>query len=360
MCRPQSTPQWRDDEEALTRWKQGTTGMPLVDANMRELAATGWMSNRGRQNVASYLILDLGIDWRRGADHFESLLLDYDTASNWGNWVAAAGLTGGRLNKFNITKQSRDYDANGDYLRAWLPELAEVPTEYVLRSLTVSTAQHSSALAGTELGVPYAGTSTFRRTCRQQCSNKQAALSVETIQRRSRLPVGMVHTAEEMGVAKVAAVAAVHGRADVTTSATRQSKRDATGDRGSRESRVAGQVKLDGHNSGHAPRSVAVAFIDAYLCINLLVAMTSSGKAFATLPRIFKCAHPGASSLSSHNRYAVVEPPRGYRLSSEELLTELAENLLFLRATLFERDRMTAITVLTRSFSAAAASSSSS
>lgn len=105
--------------------------MPLVDANMRELAATGWMSNRGRQNVASYLILDLGIDWRRGADHFESLLLDYDTASNWGNWVAAAGLTGGRLNKFNITKQSRDYDANGDYLRAWLPELAQVPTEYV-------------------------------------------------------------------------------------------------------------------------------------------------------------------------------------------------------------------------------------
>jgi deoxyribodipyrimidine photo-lyase len=127
----QSAPQWREDEEALTRWKQGNTGMPLVDANMRELAATGWMSNRGRQNVASYLILDLGIDWRRGADHFESLLLDYDTASNWGNWVAAAGLTGGRVNKFNITKQSRDYDASGDYLRAWLPELAQVPTEYV-------------------------------------------------------------------------------------------------------------------------------------------------------------------------------------------------------------------------------------
>lgn len=112
--------------------------MPLVDANMRELAATGWMSNRGRQNVASYLILDLGIDWRRGADHFESLLLDYDTASNWGNWVAAAGLTGGRVNKFNITKQSHDYDANGDYLRAWLPELARVPTECVHRKHSFS------------------------------------------------------------------------------------------------------------------------------------------------------------------------------------------------------------------------------
>ena len=60
--------------------------MPLVDANMRELAATGFMSNRGRQNVASYLALDLQLDWRDGADHFESLLLDYDVCSNWGNW----------------------------------------------------------------------------------------------------------------------------------------------------------------------------------------------------------------------------------------------------------------------------------
>lgn len=70
--------------------------MPLVDANMRELAATGFMSNRGRQNVASYLVLELGVDWRRGADWFEHLLLDHDVTSNWGNWVAAAGLTGAR------------------------------------------------------------------------------------------------------------------------------------------------------------------------------------------------------------------------------------------------------------------------
>ena len=75
----------------LQRWKEGTTGVPLVDANMRELAATGFMSNRGQQNVASYLALDLQLDWRDGADHFESLLLDYDVCSNWGNWAAAAG-----------------------------------------------------------------------------------------------------------------------------------------------------------------------------------------------------------------------------------------------------------------------------
>ncbi len=65
------------------------------------------MSNRGRQNVASYLALDLEEDWRQGADWFESCLLDYDVCSNWGNWVAAAGMTGGRINAFNITKQAR-------------------------------------------------------------------------------------------------------------------------------------------------------------------------------------------------------------------------------------------------------------
>jgi FAD binding domain of DNA photolyase len=68
----------QSDPEALQRWKAGRTGNPLVDANMRELTATGFMSNRGRQNAASYLVHDLGLDWRLGADHFESLLLDYD------------------------------------------------------------------------------------------------------------------------------------------------------------------------------------------------------------------------------------------------------------------------------------------
>ena len=126
---------WRSDaehaQECLQRWTTGTTGWPLVDANMRELNATGFMSNRGRQNVASFLVLDCGIDWRYGASFFENRLLDYDVYSNWGNWVAAAGLTGGRVNKFNILKQSKDYDAEGRYVRAWLPELKDVPNEYI-------------------------------------------------------------------------------------------------------------------------------------------------------------------------------------------------------------------------------------
>ncbi|EOD19626.1 hypothetical protein EMIHUDRAFT_209270 [Emiliania huxleyi CCMP1516] len=122
---------WRSDAQLLQRWKDGELGVPLVDANMRELKATGFMSNRGRQNVASYLALDLQLDWREGAEHFEALLLDYDVCSNWGNWVSAAGLTGGRVNRFNIVKQSKDYDADGAYVRHWLPELKDVPSQFV-------------------------------------------------------------------------------------------------------------------------------------------------------------------------------------------------------------------------------------
>jgi deoxyribodipyrimidine photo-lyase len=79
----------------------------------------GYMSNRGRQNVASYLALDMSHDWRAGADWFESVLTDYDVCSNWGNWVAAAGLTGGRINKFNITKQSKVRPGGFGLRRMW-------------------------------------------------------------------------------------------------------------------------------------------------------------------------------------------------------------------------------------------------
>merc|ERR1712070_1278144 len=111
---------WKGTREALQLWKEGRTGDKLVDANMRELAATGFMSNRGRQNVASFLIFDLQVDWRYGAAHFEEHLLDYDPMSNWGNWVAAAGLTGQRVNRFNTKKQLSDYDPNREYVNLWL------------------------------------------------------------------------------------------------------------------------------------------------------------------------------------------------------------------------------------------------
>jgi deoxyribodipyrimidine photo-lyase len=89
---------------------------------MRELAATGYMSNRGRQNVASYLVHDLGVDWRLGAAHFEHHLLDYDAASNAGNWLYIAGLGNDpRPNRrFNLDRQTQMYDPEGTYIHHWL------------------------------------------------------------------------------------------------------------------------------------------------------------------------------------------------------------------------------------------------
>jgi len=150
----QNLPHWGStDPEAFQRWVQGQTGYPLVDANMREMAMTGYMSNRGRQNVASFLIHDMGHDWRAGARYFESVLLDYDVASNWGNWVAAAGLTGGRVNRFNILKQSKDYDASGEYVRHWVPELRALPPSLVHNPSQMSAADQ--ARYGVKIGIDY-------------------------------------------------------------------------------------------------------------------------------------------------------------------------------------------------------------
>lgn len=108
----------------LQKWIEGKTGVDFVDANMLELKHTGFMSNRGRQNVASYLCNDLKIDWRLGAAYFEQQLIDYDVCSNWGNWAYLAGVgndpRGNRY--FNIEKQASDYDKNGDYRNLWLNE----------------------------------------------------------------------------------------------------------------------------------------------------------------------------------------------------------------------------------------------
>lgn len=100
---------------------QCETGQPFVDAHLRELIQTGFMSNRGRQNVASYLMYQLALPWQQVAALFETFLIDYDAASNWGNCAYIAGVSfdprGGR--HFNIEKQQKDYDPLGEYVRAW-------------------------------------------------------------------------------------------------------------------------------------------------------------------------------------------------------------------------------------------------
>lgn len=116
----------KNDKVAFKKWMNGMTGIPFIDANMREIKATGYMSNRGRQNVASFLTKDLEINWTWGASYFESQLIDYDVCSNWGNWNYVAGVGNDpRENRyFNIMSQATKYDPHGDYVRYWIPELA--------------------------------------------------------------------------------------------------------------------------------------------------------------------------------------------------------------------------------------------
>lgn len=113
-------------------WRYGKTGIPFVDANMHELVKTGFMSNRGRQNVASFLVHDLKLDWRAGAAWFEHCLLDYDPASNYGNWNYVSGIGNDpRENRyFNVIKQAHQYDANAQYVKHWLKQLQKLPATF--------------------------------------------------------------------------------------------------------------------------------------------------------------------------------------------------------------------------------------
>jgi len=111
-----------NDEELIRRWKEGTTDSGFINANMLELKNTGWMSNRGRQNVASYFCKVLKQDWRIGAACFEELMIDYDVHSNYGNWMYLAGVGNDNRDRiFNPEKQAEMYDPNQEFIQLWLP-----------------------------------------------------------------------------------------------------------------------------------------------------------------------------------------------------------------------------------------------
>jgi deoxyribodipyrimidine photo-lyase len=113
--------EWSKNQNQLQKWINGETQSDFVNANMIELKETGWMSNRGRQNVASYFAKKLELDWRIGASYFESLLLDYDVHSNYGNWMYVGGVGNDpRDRKFNVQLQAERYDASGKFRRIWL------------------------------------------------------------------------------------------------------------------------------------------------------------------------------------------------------------------------------------------------
>ena len=120
---------WRNDEAEYEAWKQGRTGMPVVDAAMRQLIETGWMHNRARMIVASFLVKDMLVDWRWGEAWFMANLLDGDPAANNGGWQWTAGTgtdAAPYFRVFNPVLQGIKFDPNGDYVRKWVPELAHL------------------------------------------------------------------------------------------------------------------------------------------------------------------------------------------------------------------------------------------
>ena len=132
---------WRDAPDELEAWKAGRTGYPVVDAAMRQLAETGWMHNRARMIVASFLVKDLLIDWRQGEQHFMDRLVDGDPAANNGGWQWTAGTgtdAAPYFRIFNPVLQSAKFDPQGRFIRRFVPELARVPDRFIHAPWTMS------------------------------------------------------------------------------------------------------------------------------------------------------------------------------------------------------------------------------
>jgi deoxyribodipyrimidine photo-lyase len=147
---------WRTDRRGLEAWQRGRTGYPIVDAGMRELWSTGWMHNRVRMVVASFLIKHLLIDWRTGEQWFWDTLVDADPANNPGNWqwVAGSGADAAPYFRiFNPILQGEKFDPNGDYVRRWVPELARLPSKVIHKPWAAKAEQ--LAAAGVRLGKTY-------------------------------------------------------------------------------------------------------------------------------------------------------------------------------------------------------------
>jgi deoxyribodipyrimidine photo-lyase len=155
------SPAWRDDQNALAAWRVGRTGIPIVDAGLRQLAAEGFMHNRARMITASFLTRNLGLDWRHGYRHFAALLADADVANNAGNWQWVAG-TGHntRPNRvMNPLRQAERFDPAGEYVRRYVPELAGLPparvhTPWRLDPATRRTLSYPDPVASADSPVP--------------------------------------------------------------------------------------------------------------------------------------------------------------------------------------------------------------
>jgi deoxyribodipyrimidine photo-lyase len=133
---------WHSDEAKWEAWKKGRTGYPFVDAGMRELWATGWMHNRVRMVVASFLVKDLLLPWQQGARYFWDTLVDADLANNTFGWQWSAGCGADAapyFRIFNPTLQGEKFDPEGDYIRKWVPELKQMPSRWIHQPHTAPT-----------------------------------------------------------------------------------------------------------------------------------------------------------------------------------------------------------------------------
>jgi deoxyribodipyrimidine photo-lyase len=125
---------WVTNNEWLKLWKEGKTGFPLVDAGMRQLNETGYMHNRARMIVASFLSKTLFLNWKEGEKYFAQKLVDYDVASNGGNWRAVVGGGHYAMPWFRVMSpwaQSEKNDSNTEYIKKWVPELKDVPSKHI-------------------------------------------------------------------------------------------------------------------------------------------------------------------------------------------------------------------------------------
>jgi deoxyribodipyrimidine photo-lyase len=151
----QAPPEAENQDTLFEKWKSGQTGVPLIDAVMREMAATGYTSNRGRYNAASFLVKDLQVDWTRGAAYFEEKLIDYSPATNWGNWASIAGVGNDpkENRNLNVIKQAGEIDPKGQYVKLWVPELNAIPGKQIHTPFFLTPAE--LAVYGVQLGVNY-------------------------------------------------------------------------------------------------------------------------------------------------------------------------------------------------------------
>ena len=148
--------QWSNDRDAFAAWCEGCTGYPVVDAAMRQLAQTGWMHNRARMIVASFLVKDLLIDWRWGERSFMQHLVDGDPAANNGGWQWTAGTgtdAAPYFRIFNPVTQGQKHDPQGSFVRKWLPELGRVPEKYIQQPWAMPLEEQRKA--GCQIGKDY-------------------------------------------------------------------------------------------------------------------------------------------------------------------------------------------------------------